>query len=212
MKLRMMLLAVVTFVSISVSGCSESDRAWKDAQKLNTIEAYLSFQQQYPKSNTEKAAEAMRQLKWNKVLANKSLLDAESYIKEYPKAPNIEEARRVLDECAYNSEIGGLNERIKDYLNGNVKSNTIAALNGRPFVEKDQNKKTDIMFFGTSAFRVATKIPNPETKKVFSCVHVPTENLMVERIESVTPEEGVTLTFTNGHKYGYSNGKWKRNG
>jgi hypothetical protein len=211
MKTRM-ILSIITLIAVFVlSGCSESDRAWRDAKKLNTVEAYLAYQQTYPLSTyKEEATEAIRLLKWKQVTEENNIQATEAYIIEYPGAPNIDEARRVIDKYNYNKDIAELKERIKEFLNGNSMDNTISFLNGIAFVEKNKSKNAEIFFVGSSNLRVKTNIRNKDTQKVLSCVHIPTPNQMVDRIESITPEEGVTIKFTNGHEYLFSESNWKK--
>lgn len=48
---------------IITSSCSKSDRAWGDAKKTNSVEAYLAFERSFPESpNVKEAEEAIRLL------------------------------------------------------------------------------------------------------------------------------------------------------
>lgn len=163
-------VALLAVVMVSAS-CSKSGRAWQNAKKANTIDAYSSYEQSYPDSlHASEAAEAIRTL-----------------------------------------EIGSLNDEVKAFLNGDKRNNRISTLNGIAFAEKDQNPSTGMTFFGTSSLRVSETLSNRQTGKSLSVIFQPKPNRMVESIESITADEGVTITFTNGHTIEYTQGRWKSN-
>lgn len=210
---KVTLTIIVLLAAAMASSCSRSDKAWEDAKKMNTIEAYVAYEKSHPESpHAREAAEAVRSLKWARSTETRSLAEVEAYISEYPDAPNIDQARSALEEYAYDSEIGRLEEHITAFLNGDAKNNTLSSLNGATFAEKDQNPRTGMTFFGTSSLRVSTSLRNRETGTTIEIVYQPKPNQMVEAVESISPDEGVTITFTNGHKYKYLQGAWKRNG
>jgi len=207
-------LAIILILATTMAlSCRKRDQAWEDAKNTNTIPAYLAYAQSHPESpHAREASEAVRSLKWARATEQESLAEVANYISEYPGAPNIDEARAALEEYSYQAEIGALNECIKAFLNGDAKNNIVSSLNGVAFVEKDQNPRTGMTLFGTSSLRVSATLRNRETGMTIAIIYEPKPNQMVESIESITPDEGVTITFTNGHTYTYSQKKWQRNG
>jgi hypothetical protein len=205
-------LAIILLLAATMDlSCNKRDRAWEDAKETNTVAGYRAYEKSHPESpHSREAAEAIRSLKWEQATEGRSAAAVEAYISEYPDAANIDQAHAVLEGYSYDVEIGALNECVKAFLNGDVKSNRISSLNGVAFAEKDQDPHTGMTLFGTLNLRVSETVRNRETGTAISITYQPKPNQMVESVESISPDEGVTITFTNGHQYKYSQGEWKR--
>jgi hypothetical protein len=129
-----------------------------------------------------------------------------AFERSFPESPNVKEAEEAIRVL----EIGSLKGKVKAFLNGDTKNNTISTINGLPFKAKDQNPSTGMMFFGTSSLRVKETITNKDTGKGFSIIYQPKPNQMIESIDSFAPDEGIQIDFVNGRKYTYEQRSWKR--
>ena len=147
---------------------------------------------------------------WEEAEAANTMEAYESYLAEYPEAPNLEEARTKMDDLVAAGEMENLYEHMKNFLNGDEADNVIASFSGLEFSARDQNRSSGMTMFGTSSMLVQGTISFPSSDVVLSLTYEPTPNQMIARIEEITFEEGMELVFNNGHHFVYENETWAR--
>ncbi len=194
-----------------VAGCSSGDKAWEEAKLQDTVESYEAYLGSNPESPyLDDCLEAIRLVRWRFATDDGSAASLGAYLKDYPEAANLDEARAGFEAAIATEEIDSLSEHLRHFLNGNEADNVIAVFNGQHFSAREQNQSSGVSYFGASNMLMAGEMRNSSSDLVLGITYEPTSNQMIARIEELVFAEGMGLEFLNGHRYVFENEVWVR--
>jgi len=93
-------------IYLLITSCSDKEEKFKEAENLNTIEAYQTFIDNYPK--TELAQEAEKRIEtmiYEKAMKENNKNALLEFIKNYPNSRFTLEANKILETIDYKSAI-----------------------------------------------------------------------------------------------------------
>lgn len=94
-------LAVIGVIAIGFGGCASS--SFKEAQQLNTVQAYDKFLKEYPddKEYTHIAKKLREETLFEDVKAENTLSAYDKYFREYPSGKFVDESKKLRDKKAF---------------------------------------------------------------------------------------------------------------
>ncbi len=92
--------ALVAFI-VTLASCSFEKRDWEKAESENTIQAYETFLEKYPKSTfADTARLKIEELEFNEAESKNTIEAYEAFLKKYPAGEHASKAR-ILTEVLY---------------------------------------------------------------------------------------------------------------
>jgi len=97
---RLKLIGVLTIMMLFVTmfGCSSPEKAWQEAGRENTKEAYRDFLKKFPSSEfTEEAWKRIDDIKWEKAVATNTIEAYQAYLSSVPEGSHKAAAEEAMD-------------------------------------------------------------------------------------------------------------------
>jgi len=95
-------ILIITGIIIISYACNNTEKAWKNAQADNTLEAYMEFLDNHPDSEFSGDAERkIELLVWENAISGARIVDYEGYIEQYPDGVFVNNAARIIDSLRF---------------------------------------------------------------------------------------------------------------
>jgi hypothetical protein len=150
-------LVVLLFYFFILFSCSAEKKDWKNAERLNTIEAYKAFLVKYPQGKFAGSANAIiEELIWQRTLEDSSLDGYELYLKLFPQGKFANKAKVNIEEKYFKSAesentVSAYEQFLNKYPQGEFADQARAKIDEFPKLEK-LFKETYIVYTRNNEF------------------------------------------------------------